>query len=298
MIDKPGVYKISSEEYHTDPCSTPSLSRSTIIDLLDRSPAHAWFNHSRLNPDFKKNEDEKKFDLGQACHSLLLEGIDNAEVIEVEDWRTKAAKEARDQAREKGKIPLLLHQYDQVKEMVGLAMGQIRICEELGIIDLQGDGTSEMSYVWQEEDKNATGISPWLRVRPDWVSNDHKIILDYKTTGQSGNPSEIARYIINMRLDIQNALYVRGVKAIQGEEPKFIFLFQETDAPYLCSIVGLPPDFLEIAKQKVEYGIFLWQTCLAQNEWPGYPNRVAWIELPQWAFYAWEHKATELRIGT
>lgn len=290
MINSPGIYKIPLEEYHADPCEIPSLSRSTIIDLLSRSAAHAWFNHPRLNPNFQKDEGEKKFDIGQAAHSLLLEGLDNVAVIEAEDWRTKMAKEKRDEAREQGKFPLLLYQYEEVKIMVESAHRQIFACTELGIADLQLDGDSELSYIWQEEET-------WLRVRPDWVSQDHKLIFDYKTTGISVNPSELARHIVNMAYDVQDSLYSRGVKAVHGVDPKFIFIFQEIEKPYFCSFIGLPPEFMEMGKQKVEYGIFLWQECMSRNEWPPYPNRVCWIDLPAWASFSWEKKATDLGIG-
>ena len=289
MINSPGVYNISLEEYHADPSEISSLSRSTIKDLLFRSPGHAWFNHPRLNPNFQKDRGEKKFDIGQSTHSLLLEGLDNAVVIEADDWRTKAAKEARDKARGEGKIPLLLHQYEEAKGMVESAHRQILACKELGIADLQLDGDSEMSYIWQEEET-------WLRVRPDWVSKDHKLILDYKTTGISVNPSEIGRHIINMAYDVQDSLYSRGVKSIHGVDPKFIFIFQETEEPYFCSFIGLPPDFLEMGKQKVEYGIFLWQECMSRNEWPAYPNQVCWVDLPIWASLAWEKRATDIEV--
>ncbi len=290
LINQPGVYKISLEEYHADPCEVPSLSRSTIIDLLYRSAAHAWYNHPRLNPNFKEDEGEKKFDIGQAAHPLLLEGLDNVAVIEADNWMTKIAKEKRNEAREQGKIPLLLHQYEEVKMMVESTHRQILSCKELGITDLQVDGDSEMSYIWQEE-------GTWLRIRPDWVSKDHKLIFDYKTTGISVNPSELARHIVNMAYDVQDSLYSRGVKAIHGVDPKFIFIFQEVEEPYFCSFIGLPPEFMEMGKQKVEYGIFLWQECMTRNEWPAYPNQVCWIDLPVWASLAWEKRATGLGVG-
>jgi hypothetical protein len=54
-----------------------------------------------LNPDFKPRE-EARFDLGRAAHQVLLEGNANVAVIEESDWRTKAAKDARDWARSRG----------------------------------------------------------------------------------------------------------------------------------------------------------------------------------------------------
>ncbi|MBT9132470.1 MAG: hypothetical protein DDT33_00988 [Firmicutes bacterium] len=287
---KNGIYKISLEEYRNDPCPMPSLSRSVILDLIYRSPAHGWYNHPRLNPDFKPEEGEKKFDIGEASHSLLLEGIDRVAVIEADDWRTKDAKMQREEARKNGLPPLLRHQYDSVLAMVLAAEKQIKECKELGATDLRKDGDSELSYFWKEEDI-------WLKVRPDWISKDRKIILDYKTTSVSANPENLARIIVNNGYDIQASLYVRGVKAIEGIESKFIFMFQETEEPYLCSFVGLPPDFMEMGKSKCDYGIFLWKECLSTNQWPGYPQRVCWIDRPEWAWIAWDKRAQNITGG-
>jgi len=290
VIETPGVYKISSEEYQKDPVIEPSLSRSIIKNLIYDTPAHAWLNHPRLNPDYQDKENEK-FDLGTAAHSLLLEGDDNLIIIEADDWRTKAAKELRDQARENGKTPLLTSQYEETLIMVNVAELQIIKCSELGITNLQTDGDIELSYIWQENET-------WLRVRPDWISKDRKLIIDYKTTGASANPQDIARHIVAMGYDIQAAFYCRGVKAIEGIEPKFVFFFQETYEPYFCSFIGLPPQFIEMGKQKVEYGIWLWGECISSGKWTGYPQKVCWIDSPAWALAAWDNRAMELGIGT
>ncbi len=289
MVDKPGIYEMSLEEYHQDPAPVPSFSRSVAKDLLYKSPAHAWFNHPRLNPAYK-DEVSEKFDFGSAAHELLLQPADNIAVIDADDWRTKAAKEEREEARKDGKTPLLTHQYEKVKRVIVETERQIIGCSELGISDLMVDGKAELSYFWQEGDT-------WLKCRPDWISADKKLILDFKFTEQSANPSEIARHIISMGYDIQNALYVRGAKAINGIEPKFVFVFVELSEPYLCSFIGLPPEFLAMGKSKIEYGIHIWETCISINVWPGYPSRIAWVDCPPWAITAWESRASELGVG-
>jgi len=287
MINVPGVYNISSEEYHADPCEVPSLSRSIMKDLIYRSAQHAWLHHPRLNPSIVPQENVEKFDIGQVAHALLLEGSDCAALIDGDDWRKKEAREARDKARQNGKIPLLLDQYERVIAMVQVAERAIFNCDELQIGSLKLQGDSEQSYIWCEEDT-------WLRVRPDWISHDRKLIIDYKTTAVSANPNDLARYIITMGYPLQAAFYSRGVMAVEGTEPKFLFLVQETIEPYLYSFVGLSPELIEMGKQQVEYGIFLWRECMRLNQWPGYPNRVCYIDAPPWALVAWESRASEI----
>lgn len=266
-----GVHRMSNEMYHKDLlCPVPSLSRSTIKDLFFKTPAHARWNHPRLNPDLKR-EERSIFDIGSAAHSLLLEGVDKTFVVNADSWRTKAAQESRDQALETGKIPLLIGQYTEITEMIGIA-GKSLIDSELNISIT--DGESELSYFWQEDET-------WFRVRTDWISDNRKIILDYKTTGQSANPNDF-KQIVNNGLDIQDSLYRRGVRAIEGTDPDFYFMVQETFPPYLCSFIGLPPQYKDLGKRKVEHGIKLWNQCLKSGIWPGYPHQVCYVDPRPW----------------
>lgn len=287
MIDKEGIYKITMKDYVLDPVIEPSLSRSMIKSLLFNSPAHAWYSNPRLNPDYKEKENGK-FDIGTSAHSLLFEGDDNIVVVEADDWRTNKAKTEREEANKEGKTALLEHQFEEVNKMVESAKKQISGCKELGIKDLSKDGDPELTYIWQED-------NTWFRIRPDWISKDRKLILDYKTTGQSANPEDISRHIVSMGYDIQEALYKRGINAIDKTTPKFVFMFQENFEPYLCSFISLTPEFQEMATQKVAYGIFLWNQCIESGKWEGYPNRVCHAEPPAWSLAHWELIAS--RIG-
>jgi hypothetical protein len=291
MVYEVGVHKIPFDEYLSDPAPEPSLSRSTIRDLLFQCPAIAWFNHPRLNPNYKKEEDVK-FNLGTAAHALLLEGIDTIAVIEADDWRTKAAKEEREKACKEARTPLLRAQYDTAKVMVDVALQSIYGCKELKITDLKTDGNAETTYIWAEKDPS--GFNIWLRIRPDWLSNDRIICLDYKTTQLSVNPNNLSRQIFSLGYPLQAALYCRGIEAIDQVKSKFIMIFQEINPPYLCSFVGLSPAFMELGVSQLTYGIFLWGGCLSSNKWSAYSNRIAWIDLPPWASASWEEIASQI----
>ncbi len=278
-----------NEEYHADCCPEASVSRGVIADLINLTPQHAWFNHPKLNPNYAADDDNDKFNIGTAGHALFLEGLDVAEACDFPNWTSKAAKEAKESAREAGKVPLLPDQYDRVQAMVRAAHRQLR-ASELAIDNLHEEGESELTYIWKEGET-------WCRVRPDWISRknfgDRKLILDYKTTGASADPA--AFKAADHAKDIQHAFYRRGVQAIEGgKAPRFLFMTQENYPPYLCSFVGLDPQTAEIAGQKVDYGIFLFQKCVALGDWPGYPLRVCYVESKSWEIAAWEAKAAEL----
>lgn len=289
MITSPGVYNIPSADYHSDRFPIPTLSRSVIKDLIFESPAKAKWNHPRLNLDFKPDHGSGKFDLGSAAHDLLLQGLDIAVVVDADDWRRKEAQEIRKRAWDEGKVPILREQFERAKVMAGVAEQAIYNCTELGISNLRTDGDAELSYVWVED-----GV--WMKIRTDWISKNRTLILDYKTTGVSVNPYDLGRFIASMSYDIQDVFYCRGVKAVEGTEARFIFLFQEDEEPYFCSFVELPDIVKAMGEQKVENGIFIWKECMASQNWPGYPAHIVNVNYPKWAITDWEQRC--LKIGT
>src|SRR5712675_710479 len=112
---KPGIYyDISDEIYQTDCCDAPSLSSSIAKILVNDTPLHAWMAHPKLNPAFEREEKEI-FDLGTVAHALLLQGEHIAEIIGAPDWRTKDAQMLRDDARSRGKIPILMKHMVRVR---------------------------------------------------------------------------------------------------------------------------------------------------------------------------------------
>ncbi len=268
-----GIYQFTEQEYHSDPCPEPSLSASIAGIIWHRTPLHGWMAHPKLNPDYK-HKDSGAFDLGSAVHAVILEGNEGKiAIIEADDWRTKAAKEARDEARATGEIPMLPHQYEEVMTMAAAAHEAIAGSELAGIFQ---DGNPEQSAVAHD------GI--WMRGRFDWLTNDRKIILDYKTVGRSASPESFLRSsVFQFGYDIQAAMYPR-LNAITGgpEDAKFVWLIQETEAPYACSICGASPSLIESGQRKLSRVIDQWAECLLTGEWYGYGKRIAWLEAPAW----------------
>lgn len=257
-----------------DAPGVPALSASIAHLLVAKSALHAWHAHPRLNPNYQQTE-SAEFDYGRAAHAVLLDGDETRlHVIEADDWRKKDAKEARDNARAAGKTPLLTRQMHKVRAMVKAAQEYVAASELAGIF---ADGKPEVSLDWQEGETHC-------RARLDWLRTDRKLILDYKTS-QNAHPDAFIRGpIVSYGYDIQGAFYLRGNARTGGSEyAKYAWLVQEVEAPFVCSLVGMGPQMQELAERKIDFARAIWQRCMATGEWPAYPNRIAWAELPEWA---------------
>lgn len=276
----PRIYNLTAEQYHADPAPTASLSSSIAGILLDQSPLHAYLAHPRLNPNYVREDGNSRFDLGSAAHLMLLERREDKIVrVQADDWRTKAAKEARDAAQANGQLAVLERQYWDIVAMCTAAQDYL-LTTELG--DMLATGEPERTVLWQEGDM-------WYRCRPDLLSPDRRVVLDYKSTG-SAAPDEIAKQIGRMGYDLQAEFYTRGVSTITGRDPVFIFLFQEIEKPYACSLISLSNAYREVGRAKVTRAMGIWDRCVRANEWPGYTNRILYAEPSPWQLMDTEAK--------
>lgn len=277
-----GLHNIPADEYHADPCSAPSLSNSIAKILISQSPLHAWYQHRRLNPNFEV-EESTRFDIGTAAHMLVMESRrDTITVVYADAWTTKAAKEARANARANGQTPVLAHQYER---MLGMETGLKAFLPTTELGDILATGLNERTVIWQED-------GAWCRCRPDLLSADGKIVIDYKTT-ENAEPEAFIRQIGRMSYDLQAEFYLRGVRTIAEDyEPTFVFLAQEISPPYACSLVSLSNAYRAIGQQKVERALGLWKQCTATNKWPSYSTRIAYAEPRPWDVTQMEESAT------
>lgn len=274
-IEGAGIFEMPADLYHRDPCPEPSLTSSIAKMLCLASAAHAWQEHPRLNPA-PIEDNAEHFDIGTVAHALLLEGEAGIAVVDAKDWRTNAAKAAREAAYAAGLTPLLAHRWADVQAMVAAARQQLARHTDGGA-QMFTDGEPEQTLIWQEDDV-------WCRARPDWLRPG--AIDDYKTTSASANPETWTRTMFSTGFDIQVAWYLRGLKHLTGVDAAFRFAVQETYPPYALAVIALGPDAQILAEKKCLYALEVWRASRRTNDWVGYPRRTCFASLPM-AHEAW-----------
>jgi hypothetical protein len=280
IITEPGIYRgVTSADYFADPCPEPSLTQSLVKIMIERSPKHAWIAHPRLNDDWLP-DDDPKFDVGNAAHRIVLGRGKDFEVLEFDDWRTKAAKDARSTAARAGKIGILDGQYAQACDMCGAASFQLEHHEDR---DAFTNGSAEVMICWQED-----GI--WFRSLVDWLHDDLRTVDDYKSSGMS-----MAPHVIGLRAeaggwDIQCAFIERGLAVIDPDgagRRKFRFIGQETEKPHALTVMHMDQHWRTMGQKKVQRGVDLWRRCMETGKWPSYPARSVTPEYPGWKETKW-----------
>lgn len=285
---------IDAATYHADPCPAPSLSAHDAATLLQRSPAHAWYAHPRLNPDHPPDEPTAAQEEGAALHALLLEDDSTrVDVIEADDWRTKKAREARAESRAAARIPILAARWDDLCATVNMFRFALAR-HEVGNF-LERPGQAEATMLWQDEAEHGP---IWCRSRVDWLYRDMPLLLDLKTTEGSAVPDVWARSPAGKDAPLRAAHYLRGARALGLRNPRYFFVLLERDPPFGVSVCELSPALLTIGEEQHEAARNIWSACLADGEWPSYPPVLATIEASSGALYAhedWRQRREQLR---
>ena len=281
VITAPGIYDMAAEVYHADPCQTPSLSAGMINDLLI-APAKCWFNSRRLNPDWEEPEGQEKFTIGAVAHLIFLEPKrfrDSVCVVEADDWRKKEAKQARDEARADGLIPILEKHMDRVMDA-----REVFNLHPLAAPAFQ-NGQAEKSIFWQHP---VYGF--WCRARPDFIA-DAGHLCDYKTTGNA-DPQEFGKHAYKLGYHRRAAWYIDGMRALGREPTHYWFINQETAPPHLISVVELDDNAIEAGRAENDKAAALFARCLQTQDWFGYrhrehqsQDRAFRVGLPNFAYY-------------
>jgi hypothetical protein len=272
-VERPCIVSdMPADAYHADPCPFPSLSAGGAVILDRQCPKALWWN-SRMNPAFEPVTRDI-FDFGTAAHLLLLEPQfdERLAVIDAPDWRTNAAKDAREAARIDGKIPLLTKHAEIVRWMRDAMMDHPACAEAF-----TAPGVNEQSHFWIDQE---TGV--WCRSRPDRAVSP-RWLVDYKTAA-SANPSDFGRTAFKLGYHQRAAWYLDGWEALTGEtETEYLFVLQEKEAPFLVAPIRLHPDDILHGRRANREALRTFARCLERNHWPDYGEAVHTVELPHYA---------------
>lgn len=261
-ITEPGIYEIPELEYHDDPVPAGSFS-STQAKRILKSPAH--LRHYLDSPRVERAD----FDFGHIVHAGVLGvGLD-IEILNFPDWRTKAAKEARDACHARGSVPMLAKDVEAAEAAI----------EAIPAHPLAGQ-----IFAAGQAERSAFAVDPvtglWLRSRFDWIGDG--VLVDLKTA-VDGEPGAFERAGRRLGYDVQQAFYRYVYKLATGDDLEFAFVTVEKSAPYLVDM-HMPADWQVIGEPKMRRAIDLYAECLASDEWPGRPPVINRTESPLWAF--------------
>lgn len=273
VIEKPGVYNISFEDYMKDPVPGGSLSNSEAKHLIRPEGCPARF---RWEKDHKRAP-KREFEIGTAAHALVLGTGPVLVEIDAGNWRTDKAKQEAEDARAEGAVPLLPHEYRMVMDMAEA----IHAHPVASVLFSPERGDAEQSLFWRD---GPTGVMRRSRLDHFPHPTDERMLLvDYKSAAKIDEVS-CARATLNFGYHRQGATYEDGVLALgHADEVAYLICFQEKQPPYLIHVFEVDAMFLAIAREQNREALELYAKCVAEDRWPGWDDidllgAPAWLE--------------------
>src|SRR5690606_27878614 len=138
-------------------------------------------------------------------------------VLDYPHWRTKSAREAAGEARERGGIPLKRGDYEQIR-----AMAQALTSPPVaGALFTESAGRAEQALFWQDSDTRVV-CRAQIDHLPHPTQQGRLILADYKTCA-TADPNRLPRVIVDHGYHLQAAWYIDGVRALGLAEEDVAF---------------------------------------------------------------------------
>lgn len=241
----------------------PDMNHSSLRWLIDDTPAHyRWRRDHPLDM-----EPTPAMEFGTAVHSLVLGGP-GIVPIDAEDWRTKAAKDARAAVRADGGVALLTDDFQRAQNMADAVRAHPVAAKLLSTAD-----HTEVVIRWEER-----GVP--CKAKLDLIAG--RFGADLKTT-DNAHPQAFGRSVAKYGYHTAQAFYTAAMKAAGIVDPRFVFIAVEKQPPHLVSALVLDDYAVSLARQTVNAALELYKTCAETDTWPGYGDALQPVQLPRWA---------------
>jgi hypothetical protein len=248
----------------------PAIS-NTALGKLSRSPAHykAWL-------DSREEDESEALRIGRIAHRAILEPkefeAEFATLYAVKpDGMKFSTREGKDWklAREgEGRSIITFEQ----AEFLSASAKSISTHKTAG--KMLKAGRAELSVTAELD-----GIP--VKCRVDFATEGNALV-DLKTA-RDASKRGFQRAIVDRGYHRQAAFYLDVCKAAGLEKKHFTFLAVEKEPPFLLGCYRLDEQAIHQGRTEYRRLLELYAKCKAEDSWPGYPDTLEEIGLPQWA---------------
>lgn len=280
-----GTFALPDTVYH-DPEKAPGVSRTVIVELLQKSASHAQtlIEGTHAKTLTKAMVGGTLFDRALLEPELFIEGVTHWVIPASIDKLTTS--EGRAWRKEHPDLPAIPVDSD-VGTVVSLndikGMKASVMAHPIGRVIVEQGTKQESAFC---KDLN-TGLM--RKVRPDAriYDADTKIVLaDVKCTFRGGaSGAAWAKHCARMAYYIQDPYY-SDVYADLYEKPYFLFLVVERKPPYAVSVFQIDEEGRQAGRRRYRLALEQIRRCQETGVWPGYDQKIRLISLPRWELAA------------
>lgn len=213
----------------------------------------------------ERRKPTRTMEKGTVVDQFLLGGL-TYHTVQARDWRTKAAKQERDAARERGQVPMLEHEIGDLEETAGLVRSRLL---EHGL-DLTTT-VNQQVVTWIAPDGTfCEGTPDIMFATPMGV-----VTCDLKV-GERCAPDFLDDQVYKMCWDIQGAAYGEAARAwfdVPDAAHEHWIIRASPKLPHCITICPLSEQYMTMGQRRLIQARAIWRECLETNDWPEYESR-------------------------
>lgn len=229
------------------------------IDAVSQSTLKAFADCPRKFKLAEKREATPNMIYGAYLDALWLTGDTSRFAVMPEglDGRTKDGKAWK--AENADRDIVTLEQFSKAMDALFRLNTDSEIKEARNACDVQVAVVAEMEGVLC---KGLIDLCPKDGIRA--------ALADLKTA-PSADPADWPRYVFNMRLHWQAAMYLDLWNRATGEDLQdFFHIVSEQEAPHEPCMMALHRDFIALGREQYRAALRRYAECREKDEWPGY----------------------------
>jgi hypothetical protein len=273
-----GLFQIPAALYH-DHLRCPDVSRSLVVEMITKSPAHA---KAMIDGLVVKKETPAMI-LGTLTDMALLEPhrFKEGQSHHVRPPGMKfTTKDGKAWQEDHAGLPIITA--DESVDITGMIQSVLR--HKTGRLIVEQSVKQESAFCKDPD----TGLL--RKSRPDMRLEDRDsdlTLTDLKSTFYGGaSPPVWSAHCARMGLHYQDAFYSDIYKDLLGPNPFFIFLVVERKPPYACRVFQIHNEGRMVARERYKRALERFAKCRADQNWTPYDEEIETIRLPNWEIRA------------
>lgn len=263
---KDGIHlDIPEQTYHCwDLCSA---SRLRILE--SSTPLHV-----RHACDFPEAWDTPAKQLGRAAHCLVLEP---------HRWATRFAQapECDRRTKEGKQLWADFCQLNEGREVIKADIGQRAQEIAESVLSNRYAKSALLKAEMRELSVVTSLFGTRFKARVDAYGEG--IIVDLKTTAGSAGQDAFERSIWNYGYGLQAAAYCRALDSVHLPVKHYVFIVVESEPPHAVAVYRLKDELIQEFDARLDPLCRTYAECVSKRRWPGFPDGVREIGIPQWA---------------
>ena len=249
------VYDMPASDYFAD----NALGSTSIKTLSDPE-----LSLSDVYYQLHNNVHKAEYDVGTLGHALILENSieDVITLVPYDSYRTKAAREARDEAYKNGLIPVNESEATTMLDPLYAIRDEVLGHPIAG--PLLTGGHAEVSLFWEQNGVPCKG-------RLDYWKPDQGVAVDLKLL-RSAAPNDVRKQISDLGYYLQRVHYMNGVQQLTGFRPDWYWVTVAKEPPYSVNVHQMDEQTDEAAQMRIRYALQRYRQATEAGKWPGYTS--------------------------